>query len=88
MDDSKVAVLLDNIQAQFRAFGEGLQLLNEKMDREFNEVKGNINNIKSEITNLKYEFNSFKTENRQEHQQIIQMIKELDTEVVQLKRVK
>ena len=74
MDDQKVAVLIEDLRAQFRAFGEGLQMLNEKMDREFSEIKNDLNN--------------FKSENRQEHQQLMQMIKELDTEVVKLKRVK
>jgi hypothetical protein len=32
MDDNKVAVLLEDLRTQFRTFGEGLQLLNEKLD--------------------------------------------------------
>ncbi len=63
MDDNKVTVLLEDLMAQFRTFGEGLQLLNDKVDQ----------NIK---------------ENREEHQQLIQMVKELDTEVVKMKRIK
>jgi len=64
MDDQKVAVLLEDLRAQFRTFGEGLQLLNDKVDKGFKE-------------------------NSQEHQQLMQMIKELDKEVqVEIKRVK
>lgn len=81
MEDSKVAVLLEDLRAQFRVFGEGLQLLNDKMDQGFKEVKAEIASIKADLINLKLE-------NRQEHQQLGQMIKELDTEVVQFKRVK
>jgi hypothetical protein len=33
MDDNKVAVLLEDFRAQFRTFGEGLQLLNDKVDQ-------------------------------------------------------
>lgn len=88
MDDQKVAVLNEDLRAQFRTFGEGLQMLNEKMDREFGEVKNEVNNLKNEFCNLKHDLKSFKTENHQEHQQLMQMIKELDTEVVKLKRVK
>lgn len=81
MDDTKVAVLLEDLMSQFRTFGEGLQLLNEKVDKGFQEVKTEIDSLKLEITSLK-------AENRQEHQQLQQMVKELDTEVVQIKRIK
>lgn len=33
MDGNIVAVLLEDLRAQFRTFGEGLQLLNGKVDR-------------------------------------------------------
>ncbi|HBE78197.1 MAG TPA: hypothetical protein DDW65_10510 [Firmicutes bacterium] len=81
MDDNKVAVLLEDLRAQFRTFGEGLQLLNDKVDKGFQEVKTEIDSLKLEVTNLK-------ADNRQEHQQLKQMVKELDTEVVQIKRIK
>jgi hypothetical protein len=81
MDDNKVAVLLEDLMSQFRTFGEGLQLLNDKVDKGFQEVKTEIDSLKLELTNLK-------VENRQEHQQLRQMITELDTEVVQIKRIK
>ena len=35
MDDSKVAVLLEDINSQRRAIGNGLLMLNEKVDRKF-----------------------------------------------------
>jgi hypothetical protein len=56
MDDNKVAVLLEDLRAQFRTFGEGMQLLNEKVENGF-------------------------IENSREHQQLAQMINELDKEV-------
>ena len=74
MEDNKVAVLLEDLRAQFRVFGESLQMLTEKMDRGFKEIKDDIR--------------EFKEQNRQEHQQLHQAIAELDTEVVKLKRVK
>jgi archaellum component FlaC len=96
MEDNQVAVLLEGLPAQFRTFGEGLQMMNEKVDREFSEIKSDISGLKNEVTNLKHEVinikhevSSFKTENHQEHQQLLQMIKELDKEVqVEIKRVK
>ena len=74
MEDNQVAVLLEDLRAQFGVFGESLQMLNEKMDRGFKEIKDEIR--------------EFKEQNRQEHQQLQQAIAELDTEVVKLKRVK
>ncbi len=81
MDDNKVAVLLEDLRAQFRTFGEGLQLLNDKVDQGFDTLNNRIDRLEAS--------------NHQEHQQLHQMItdlnqevKKLDTEVVQLKRIK
>ena len=88
MDDNKVAVLLEDLMSQFRTFGEGLQMLNEKMDTHIEENRKEFKAIQQELINLR-------VENRQEHQQLKQMIadldtevKRLDTEVIQIKRVK
>jgi hypothetical protein len=75
MDDNKVAVLLEDLRAQFRTFGEKLDTLEEKMDKGILEVKNEISDLKME--------------NRHEHIQLRQMIKEPDQEVqVEIKRVK
>ena len=77
MDDNKVAVLIEDLMAKFRTFGEGLQLLNDKVD----DIKISLDDHAAEN---RHEFNN----NRQEHQQLMQMIKELDQEVqVEIKRV-
>ena len=82
MDDNKVAVLLEDLQKQFRTFGEGLQLLNTKVENGFEEVNSRMNKLESRIEQME-------TTNQQEHQQLMQMIKELDNEVqVEIKRVK
>ena len=88
MDDKRVAVLLEDLMSQFRTFGEGLQMLNEKMDAHIEENRKEFNALQQELIHLK-------VENRQEHQQLRQMvadldtdIQRLDTEVVQIKRVK
>ena len=71
VDDNKVAVLLEDLRSQFRTFGEGLQLVSEKIDRVEQKLDSHIE------------------QNRQEHHQLIQMVKELDREVqVEIKRVK
>lgn len=84
MDDNKVAVLLEDLKAQFRLFGEGMQLMNDKIDK----VDRKVDQIEQELLH-------FKAGNYQEHQQIIEAVKDLDgavkrldTEVVQIKRVK
>ncbi len=74
-------VLLEELMSQFRTFGEGLQLLNDKVDRGFNELNQRIDKLDEN--------------NRQEHKQIMRAVqdldsevKRLDTEMVQIKRVK
>jgi hypothetical protein len=84
MDDNKVAVLLEDLRAQFRTFGEGLQLLNDKVDN----LDQKVVIMDSKVNNLEMKLDAHIQEDRQEHQQLMQMIKELDTEVIQLKRVK
>ncbi|WP_132013073.1 hypothetical protein [Hydrogenispora ethanolica] len=82
MDDRQVAVLLEDLRAQFRTFGEGLQLLNQQVEQGFSEVKAELSSLQSEVLHLKLQ-------NQQEHQQLRQMIQELDNEVqVEVKRVK
>ena len=66
MDDNQVTVLLEDLMSQFRTFGEGFQLLNETMDTHIEE---NREKLKAIQTNL--------DQNRQEHQQLMQMIKKL-----------
>jgi hypothetical protein len=84
MDDNKVAVLMEDLISQFRTFGEGLQLLNDKVDR----VETKVDNLDTKL-DAHIEENSHNFEkNRQEHQQLMQMVKELDTEVIQIKRIK
>ena len=82
MDDSKVAVLLEQLMSQFRTFGEGLDGLRDEMNRRFTALEEKLDNHVIENRN---EF----IENRREHQQLMQMVKELDKEVqTEIKRVK
>jgi methyl-accepting chemotaxis protein len=66
---------------QFRTFGEGLQMLNDKVDQNIKENRREHQQIIERIDHLS-------VENRQEHQLFMQMVKELDTEVIKMKRVK
>ncbi len=88
MDDNKVAVLLEDLMSQFRTFGEGLDGLRDEIKDFRKETNNRLETIEQELIN-------FKAENRLEHKQIIQAVqdldnevKRLDTEVVQIKRVK
>ena len=58
VDDNKVVVLLEDLRALFPAFGEGLQLLNEKVDNGFEMLTNRLDNLENN--------------NHQEHQQLIQ----------------
>ena len=66
MDDNQVAVLLEDLRAQFRTFGEGLQLVNDKIDK----VDHKVDKIELKVNNIEQELISLKVENRQEHQQL------------------
>jgi septal ring factor EnvC (AmiA/AmiB activator) len=77
-------VLLEELMSQFRAFGEGLQQLNDKMDIHLEENRKEFKMVHNSLDR-----------NHQEHQLLKQMvddlnsdIKRLDSEVVQIKRVK
>ena len=71
----------EDLRAQFRTFGEGLQMLNDKVDQNIKENRREHQQIIERIDHLS-------VENRQEHQLFMQMVKELDTEVIKMKRVK
>ena len=82
MDDHKVAVLLKELRSQFQTFGEGLQLLNDKVDKGFDTLNNRMDKMETRMDRME-------ANNCQEHQQLMQMIKELDKEVqVEIKRVK
>jgi hypothetical protein len=84
MEDNKVAVLLEQLMSQFRTFGEGL----DDLRFEVKEIKKDLSNFQDKMADFRTETNLNFRENKQEHQQIIQAIKETDTEVQQLKRIK
>lgn len=85
MEDSRVAVLLEDLRSQFRTFGEGLQLLNEKLDAHIEENRREFEINQQKFDSIRDGFER----NHQEHSQLIQMIRELDKEVqVEIKRVK
>ena len=77
-------VLLEKLMSQFGTFGEGLQQLNDKMDVHLEENRKEFKRVQNSLDR-----------NHQEHQLLKQMIddlnsdiKRLDSEVVQIKRVK
>jgi hypothetical protein len=82
MDDNKVAVLLEDLRAQFRTFGEGLTLLNEKMDKQ--SIK--LNEVKKEVVDFKHEFIDMKEQNRQEHLMLKQMIQDISIDQAGIKK--
>jgi hypothetical protein len=88
MDDNKVAVLLEDLITKFRTFGEGLDGLRDEVKEFRGETNNRLNVLEQKVTGLKLDFSELKAENKHDHQQLMQAVKELDTEVVKLKRVK
>jgi hypothetical protein len=85
MEESRVAVLLEELQSQFRTFGEGLELVNDKIDR----VEGKVDRLDQKLDLHILENRRDADINRQEHQQLMQMINEVDRDVqTEIKRVK
>ena len=85
MDDNRVAVILEDLRSQFKVFGEGLQMVNDKIDR----VEQKVVQVEQKVDQVEQKLDAHIEQNRQEHQQLMQMIKELDNEVqVEIKRVK
>jgi archaellum component FlaC len=88
MDDNKVAVLLEDLQAQFRTFGEGLEGLKDELTDFRKDTNRRLNNLENKVTNLSVEFKTLQADNQRDHKLIMQAIKETDTEVQKLKRIK
>lgn len=77
MEDSKVAVILEDLRSQFRVFGEGLQALNEKVDKIDQKLDAHIVENRRQFD-----------QNALEHRLMLQMIKELNEEQTKLKQAK
>ena len=88
LDDSKVAVLIEDLLSQFRTFGEGLDTLGNEIKEFREETNKRLNTLEDKVIDLKLEFSELKSDNKRDHQQLIQAIKETDTEVQKLKRIK
>ena len=102
MDDSKVAALLEDIRSQFRVFGDGLQMLNEKIDAQGQKLSDKIDSwdhrVKSmdqrvtsmdnRLTSVDQRVISLEVSNSNEHRLILHMLKELSEEQQKLKHAK
>lgn len=77
-------ILLEDLRSQFQIFGEGLQLLNDKVDN----LEKKVDTIDNKVNNLELKLDAHIIEDRREHQQLMQMIKETDSDMQQIKRVK
>lgn len=99
MEDNKVAVLLEDLRAQFQVFGEGLQLVDEKINRveqKVDKVELKLNSVELKLNSVELKLDAHIEQNlcefernHLEHQQIMQMVKELDHEVqFEIKRIK
>ncbi|MGE5581089.1 MAG: hypothetical protein ACM3X9_00975 [Bacillota bacterium] len=81
MDDNKVAVLIEDLMSKFRTFGEGLDGLRDEMNNRFN-------NLEQKVDKLEFKLDAHIEQDRRDHLQLMQLIKETDIEVQELKRIK
>jgi chromosome segregation ATPase len=98
MEDSKVAVILEDLRSQFRVFGEGLQMLNEKVDRVDNKVDiidkrvdtldYKVNALDKKVDALDKRLERHEIKNEEENRLLMQMIRELSEEQKKLKKAK
>ena len=84
MEDSKVAVLPEHLESRLSAIAEGVITVNEKLDAHIEENRRDFNTISKRLDENSAEHR----QNKQEHQLMVQMIKELSEEQDRLKKVK
>ncbi|MDW7650372.1 MAG: hypothetical protein SCK29_00930 [Bacillota bacterium] len=53
MEDAKVAVILEDLRSQFSVFGEGLQTLNDKVDR----IDKKVDALETKVDSLEIKVN-------------------------------
>ena len=75
MEDNKVAVLIEDMMSQFRVFGEGLQQLNDQMNRRFDKVDQRFDGIDKRLD-----------QNDMEHQALKLMIQEIASDQEEIKQ--
>jgi len=84
VEDSKVAVLPEHLESRLSAIAEGVITVNEKLDAHIEENRRDFNTISKRLDENSAEHR----QNKQEHQLMVQMIKELSEEQDRLKKVK
>lgn len=53
-------IVLEGIRSDFRAFGEGLQILDQKMERGFSELRSEMSIMKTDILVLRSDMSDVK----------------------------
>lgn len=89
MEDSKVAVLIEDLLSQFRVFGEGQEMLTKKVDK----IEEHMVELEEKITETQMELKAEIAETRKELtsriDQLDRKVSALDKEVqFEIKRVK
>ena len=74
MDDNKVAILIEDLMSQFRTFGEGQQILIDRMDK-----------LETTVVDIKNDLSDLRIENQIEHKELKQMILEVAAEQKEIK---
>lgn len=84
MEDSKVAVLIEDLLAKFQVFGEGLDALRVEVRQNAEENRKEHEQNRREHQQMMQMFE----QNSKEHKQMMQSIQELNNFQIELKRVK
>jgi predicted nucleic acid-binding Zn-ribbon protein len=101
-EERRTNVLLEHLVSQFRTFGEGLDGLRDEVKQfreetttKFEKMDGRFDKLENKVIDLTCELSTLKADNKQDHKKTHQAVKDLeneikrlDTEVVQIKRVK
>lgn len=79
MDDSKVAVLLEDLKAQFQVFGEGLQTVIQKTDR----LEQRFDGLEKRFDGLEQRFDGLERRFGRLEQRVDRIEQKLDTHIEQ-----
>lgn len=86
MDDSKVAVLLEDLKAQFQVFGEGLQTVIQKTDRleqRFDGLEKRFDGLEQRFDGLEQRFDGLERRFGRLEQRVDRIEQKLDTHIEQ-----
>lgn len=83
--ENEVIVLLEDIRGQVKIVAEGQEILNDKVDRFRNELKGELSEFKNEMYNFKGEMLDFKRDTESNFKTVFKHFFNIDDELKSIK---